>query len=249
MPSKREPTIISEDDQFVAVNKPAGLVVHYDGKTKEPSLADWILKKYPNIKNVGEPTTLSNGEVIYRPGIVHRIDRETSGVLLIAKTQKMFEFLKNQFKNHEVHKTYHAFVYGNLKEDEGVISKPIGRGKKDFRQWTVGRGARGEMREAVTNFTVLARGTENNEIFSFLELWPKTGRTHQIRVHLKSIHHPVVCDRLYAPKTAPALGFKRTALHASKIEFRNLKREIVTVLAPFPADFKKAKKILEKVAK
>jgi 23S rRNA pseudouridine1911/1915/1917 synthase len=237
--------ILFEDDHTLAINKPAGLVVHYDGKTKEPTLVDWLLEKYPEMKNVGEPTTLATGEIIYRPGIVHRIDRETSGVLLVAKTERAFEFYKEQFQNRETRKTYHAFVYGMISEDEGIIAKPMGRGKKDFRQWAVGREARGEMRDAVTNYSVLMRGKIDGEVYCFIEAKPKTGRTHQIRVHFKSIHHPVVCDKLYAPKREPALGFKRTALHASMLEVELMSRERLIIEAPFPPDFKKAKKALE----
>ena len=233
---------------MLAIAKPAGLVVHYDGKTKEPSVVDWIIKKYPDMKEVGEPTTLSTGEVIYRPGIVHRIDRDTSGVLLIAKNQKTFEFLKAQFHDREIHKTYHAFVYGEIAEFEGVISKPIGRGRRDFRQFAVGREARGEMREAVTNYTVLLKGKIDREGYSFVEVKPKTGRTHQIRVHFKSIHNPIVCDKLYAPKRPPALGFERLALHSTRLEIMKPDREILIIEAPFPRDFKTAKKLLEVAA-
>src|SRR3989344_6809899 len=104
--------ILFENDDVVAVNKPAGLVVHPDGKTNEPTLVDWILEKFPEIKEVGEPLILSNGEKIHRPGIVHRLDRETSGVSIIAKNQQTFLHLKDQFKNRETEKVYNAFVYG-----------------------------------------------------------------------------------------------------------------------------------------
>ena len=102
--------ILYEDKDMVAVNKLAGLVVHADGKTNEPSLADWILQKYPEAKEVGEPSRTATSEVIYRPGIVHRLDRETSGVMLVAKTQQGFETLKKQFQAHQIKKEYHAFT-------------------------------------------------------------------------------------------------------------------------------------------
>ena len=241
----KEPKILYEDDQMLAINKPAGLVVHYNGKTKEPSVTDWVLKKYPELKEVGEPITLATGEIIYRPGIVHRLDRETSGVLLIAKTALAFNFLKEEFKERRVHKTYNAFVYGSINEFEGKITKPIGRSKKDFRQWAVGREARGEMRDAETEYQVLEKGTVDREQFSYIEVRPKTGRTHQIRVHFKSIHYPVVGDSLYAPKRADALGFKRLALHARAIELETPMREHIIIEAPLPADFKKALKTLK----
>jgi 23S rRNA pseudouridine1911/1915/1917 synthase len=232
--------ILFNDENFLAVNKPAGLVVHYDGKTKEPSLTDWILKNYPETENVGEPLKLKTKSLqlkaIARPGIVHRIDRETSGVLIVAKNQKAFESLKSQFQNREVSKKYQAFVYGKIREDKGTISRPIGRSRKDFRRYSAQRGARGEMREAITEYRVLKRAKE----VSFVELIPKTGRTHQIRVHLKAINHPVVCDSLYASKQECILGFKRLALHSLELSFRNFSEEIVTVQATYPSDFKKA---------
>lgn len=237
--------IIYEDDDVLGINKPAGLVVHYDGKTEEQSVVSWLLSKYPDMKGTGEPVTLSTGEIIERPGIVHRIDRETSGVLLIAKTQSAFLFFKQQFQDRVVRKTYLAFVYGEMKEDEAIITKPIGRSKKDFRQFAVGREARGELREAVTHYTVRLRGQVDREGYSMVEVAPRTGRTHQIRVHFKAIHYPVVADKLYAPnRLRPALGFERLALHASKLEVTLQTGKTLIIEAPLPADFKAAKKLL-----
>lgn len=231
-----EISILYEDNDFVAINKPTGLVVHGDGKREEETLVDWILKKYPNSKDVGEPIKLviNNCELIIdRPGIVHRIDKETSGVLVIAKNDKAYQFLKEQFQNREVQKKYNTFVYGELKDEEGIINRPIGRSKNDFRLWSAQRGVRGIMREAETYYTVLKKGGG----FSYLEVIPKTGRTHQIRVHFKAIHYPIVCDRLYAPKKPCGLGFNRLALHASEITFTNLENKKITVKAPLPKDF------------
>jgi 23S rRNA pseudouridine1911/1915/1917 synthase len=237
--------VIFEDANFLVINKPAGLVVHADGRTDEPTLADWIIENYPKIKTVGEPWTNPQGETIYRPGIVHRLDRETSGVLVIAKNQKTFENLKEQFQNHQVQKIYNAFVYGNVKEEKGVIDRPIGRSTKDFRRWSAQRGARGELREAITEYKVLQRGVaENGEVTTFLEVKPKTGRTHQIRVHLKAINHAVVADKLYT-SLSPILDFQRTALHAKEITFLDLKGKPKTVVADLPKDFEKALKILK----
>src|SRR4051812_44282800 len=119
--------ILYEDADIVAVNKPAGLVVHSDGKTVEPTLADWVLEKFPQTVEVGEPIITTDGRTISRPGIVHRLDRETSGVMLVAKTHKGFECLKKQFQSHEIKKEYHAFVYGEMKSRGGTIDRPIGR--------------------------------------------------------------------------------------------------------------------------
>jgi 23S rRNA pseudouridine1911/1915/1917 synthase len=230
--------ILYEDSDILAINKPAGLVVHFDGRTKEPNVADWFAEKYPEAKNIGEPIKLSNGEEIIRPGIVHRIDRETSGVLLLAKNQKAFEYLKKGFQDRSFQKTYHAFVYGEIKNDEGIIDRPIARSKKDFRLWSAQRGARGEAREAITEYKVLKR----NEGFTFVEVNPKTGRTHQIRVHFKAINYPIICDSLYAPKRESALGFERLALHAYSIELALPSGKQVKITAPYPADFENAVK-------
>jgi len=229
----KEVEILFENKNILAINKPSGLVVHSDGRTKEESVSSWLQEKYPEIKNVGEPWTSPNGEVIYRPGIVHRLDRDTSGVLVIAKNQESFLNLKEQFQNREIKKTYNAFVYGEMKEVEGIIDRPIGRSKSDFRKWSAQRGARGEMREAVTEYKVLSTSKD----VSYVELYPKTGRTHQIRVHLKAINHPVLCDSLYAENKPSMLGLERLALHARKIEISDINEDILTIEAPLPKDF------------
>ena len=144
--------ILYEDVNILAIDKPSGLAVHADGRTKEKTLVDWILENYPKMKNVGEPM----GEVL-RPGIVHRLDRDTSGVMLLAKNQKTYEFLKQQFQDRKIKKTYVAIVNGWFKEDKGIVNKPIGRSPSDFRRRLAGRGARGEMKEAVTEYKVLKR--------------------------------------------------------------------------------------------
>jgi 23S rRNA pseudouridine1911/1915/1917 synthase len=229
----RPKKILYEDDYILAIDKPDGLVVHPDGKTVEPSVSDWFAKKYPQSRDVGEKL----GE-IERSGIVHRIDRETSGVLLVAKTNESHAWLKKQFQERTIEKVYHLFVYGLIKDDEGVIDLAIARSASDFRKWSAERGARGERREAITHFQVLKRSDETDT--TFLEAKPKTGRTHQIRVHFKAIHHPIVCDKLYAPKKHSVLGFERLALHARSITFKNLAGENILVEAPYPKDFQNA---------
>lgn len=240
--------ILYEDDEVLAVNKPAGLVVHPDGRTKEPTLADWLLEKYPSIRGVGESIPLTKGGVIEKWGIVHRIDRDTSGVLLVAKTQASFLNLKSQFQARTIKKTYHSFAHGTFKEKSGTIEKPIGRSTSDFRKWSAEYGARGEMREAVTDYRVIgsgqARESADSEAegvkLSYLEVNPHTGRTHQIRVHLKAVGHPILCDKLYAPKLPCVLGFDRTALHAFSATFKGLNGVSHIVEAPLPNDFSHA---------
>lgn len=225
--------VIYEDASVVVVNKPSGLIVHADGKTLEPRLTDWVLDTYPDTKGVGEPLTLSSGVAISRPGIVHRLDRETSGILIIAKTQEAFIHLKDQFHERRTTKEYRAFVYGEMKEDDGTIDRSIGRSAKDFRLRSAQRGARGVLRDAVTEYRVQARGNG----YTLLSTFPKTGRTHQIRVHLKAINHPVVCDKLYAPKRECALGFSRHALHAYSLGLVLPNGDKHQFIAPLPEDF------------
>ncbi len=231
--------VLYEDKNILAIDKPSGISVHGDGKTDVKTLADFIVEDYPEMENIGEPI-LAGEKEIKRPGIVHRLDKDTSGVLLLAKNQEAHEFLKKQFQNREVRKTYHAIVSGFIKSDSGVIDKPIGRSPNDFRRRLAGRGARGEMREAITEYTVLKRfEDENGEKFSYVEVHPKTGRTHQIRVHMKFLSYPVACDSLYNPDKPCPVGISRLALHAKSIEFKNLDGKEIKVEAPLPDDFKK----------
>jgi 23S rRNA pseudouridine1911/1915/1917 synthase len=240
------PCIIYEDEDILALNKPAGIVVHGDGRTKEESVSGWLVQKYPLAKGVGEMIrlegkknedgTISEGAVIDRSGVVHRLDRDTSGVLLLAKTQAGFEHLKSQFLERTIRKTYLAFVYGLVKEDHGTLSMKIGKSPSDFRKYSAGRGATGEMRDAVTYFQVLKRG----DGFTLIEAKPKTGRTHQIRVHFQAMQRPIVCDKLYAASKPSLLGFKRLALHAHKVEFEDMSGKTQTLIAEFPEDFKHA---------
>jgi 23S rRNA pseudouridine1911/1915/1917 synthase len=246
-----------EDKNILVVDKPAGFSVHKDGRNDtEYTLSDWLLENYPSIKNVGEPMIVNvdgKEEKILRPGIVHRIDKETSGVLLIAKNKKTFEFLKEQFQNHKIKKTYRAFVYGNvtspraslLTGKRGVIDAPIGRSPVDIRMWTAGRGAREPLRQATTEYVVLDRFVDeetedpNSNKFSYLEVYPKTGRTHQIRVHMRYINHPIVSDPLYRGSKEKVLGMKRLALHAYSISFMMPNGEMKEVTSELPNDFKK----------
>ena len=228
-------TILYEDEDVLVVNKPVGLVVHADGRTVEPTVVDWLVKKFPAIKGVGEERDSD------RSGIVHRLDRETSGTLLVAKNQTAFARLKKQFQRQEVHKVYHAFVYGRVKHDEGVIDRPIARSRANPVLWSATRGRRGEERAAVTDYRVLKRSEET----TFLELQPRTGRTHQLRVHLKAINYPIVCDKLYAPKRPCLLGFTRLALHARSLAVTLPSGKTLSVEAPYPTDFTHALKNLE----
>jgi 23S rRNA pseudouridine1911/1915/1917 synthase len=241
--------ILYEDEYILALDKPSGVMVHPDGRSKEPTLADWIKENYPELVDVGEEQTLQSGEKIMRPGIVHRLDRETSGVIIMAKTKEAHRFLKEQFQSRKIQKIYNAVVHGAFSPEkmEGTIDKLIGRSSGDFRRWSAEYGAKGEMREAVTGYNVLGQ----NEGFAYLEVRPKTGRTHQIRVHLKSISHPVVCDRLYGSKNSvcdgsrECLGFSRLALHALSIKLGLPNGTNIEIESPLPPEFEAAKSLLK----
>ena len=245
--------ILYEDKDCLFINKPAGINVHGDGKTVETTIADMIVAEYPKLADVGEPQEIQGPggttRLLPKPGIVHRLDKETSGVMLIAKTQKAFEFFKEQFKEREIQKTYHCFVYGWPKVDEFEVDAPIGRDSGNMRKWTSGKGARGALRDSKTSFKVLKRfgkgrydgkGSTEEGTFSFIEAKPKTGRTHQIRVHLRSFNHPIVSDSLYAANRDKELGFERLALHARELTVALPKGEPKTVEAPYPSDFEAA---------
>ncbi|ETB64174.1 TPA: RluA family pseudouridine synthase [Candidatus Nomurabacteria bacterium] len=251
--------ILYEDKNILAVDKPALISVHRDVNTRknEKTLADLVLEYDPKIKKVGEPLiTEYKGKNIKidRPGIVHRLDKETSGVLLVARNQETYLFLKEQFQNHTIKKKYLTFVYGHVKDPKasllsgkrGVVNAPIGRSPNDIRMWTAGRGAKEPLREAVTEYLVLNRfedkkgkNLNQDNKFSYLEVYPKTGRTHQIRVHMRYINHPVISDPLYRGGRDLALGMKRLALHSSSISFILPNGEEKNIESPLPADFKK----------
>jgi len=255
--------ILYEDKNLIVIDKPAGISVHADGKNlKEKTVASWVLENYPKLEKIGEPMEVEyKGErvKIPRPGIVHRLDKETSGVLIIAKNQKTFLILKEQFQEHKIQKVYQAFVYGYVADPKaslltgkrGIVNVPIGRSPKDIRMWTAGRGAKEPLRDAITEYIVLNRFTDvltdedqkkQEHQYSYVELYPKTGRTHQIRVHMRYINHPIVSDPLYSGVKEKSLGMKRLSLHAKSITFRLSNGEMKTVESPLPTDFKKVVK-------
>ncbi len=224
--------VIYEDADVVAVDKPAGVMTHPDGKGSEETVSDWFAAHYPDSAHVGETQRLQDGTEIRRPGIVHRLDRETSGVLVLAKTEAAHAFLKEAFQNREAKKTYLAFTYGVPKERKGMIEFSIGRSRQDFRLRSAQPKAKGTLRDALTRYEVIV----DNGTHSLMRVMPETGRTHQIRVHLKAIHHPVVGDPLYAPKRKADLGFNRLGLHAFMLDIPLPKGERETISAPVPAD-------------
>lgn len=226
--------ILYENDDLVAVDKPAGTMTHGDGRTEGETAADWFAARYPASAGVGELQRLPDGSELARPGVVHRLDRETSGVLVFAKTAEAHAFLKDAFKERDAKKTYLAFVYGLMPEKKGVIDFPIGRSRKDFRLRSAQPKAKGTLRDAVTRYEVIAADAEGKH--SLIYAFPETGRTHQIRVHLKAVHHPVVCDPLYAPNHPCELGFTRLGLHAYRLDLPLPSGGRETIEAPIPAE-------------
>jgi len=208
-PAVEKPRILEETADYLIVDKPAGLVVHPAPGVNEPTLAEILVKRYPEIKEVGDDPD--------RPGIVHRLDREASGLLAVARGQKFFKALKKQFQQRKVGKKYLALVYGKLPRDEGEINFPIARASGGGKM--AARPVNQEGREAITNFKTIKKFIN----FTLLELTIKTGRTHQIRCHLAAFGHPIVGDELYGtPKTErlnEKLGLNRIFLAAEELSF------------------------------
>jgi 23S rRNA pseudouridine1911/1915/1917 synthase len=230
--------ILYEDKALLVINKQAGLVVHPAAGHRDKTLVNALLY------HIGKPAL---GSILERQGIVHRLDRDTSGVMVIAKTQDAYESLAQQFKAYYVQKAYLAVTHGIPKTVSGVISLPIGRHQKKRKKMTV----REDGRQAVTEYRVL----EEFGNYALVLLTPKTGRTHQIRVHLKSLGTPVLCDATYSRRSAfyesELRGEKRKveekpliarqALHAKTLTLRHpLTGELVTFEAPLPRDFQDA---------
>lgn len=230
--------ILYEDEKIMVINKPAGLMVHGDGRSQVITLSDIIGHQYPELLNVGEDFIFTEDGVdkevkIYkRPGVVHRLDEGTTGCLIICKSKESFRKFKNAFQEHKVKKIYRAIVEGVIREDTGIIDSPIARAKSDFRKRNIvdvySQDHRGVEREAITRYKVLARNKEAN--LTLVECYPVTGRTHQIRVHLRGIRHPIIGDELYGSR-AGTLLLNRPALHSYTIGVKEF-----SVTAPVPAD-------------
>ena len=237
--------VVYEDDDFALINKPAGMMVHAGaGATEDErnrgTLVNALLHRFGALSNV-------SGEL--RPGIVHRLDKETSGLIIVAKNDVTHRKLANQFSRREVKKTYIALVHGWLKQDRGTINSPIRRDQvRRTRMTTRGSGGR----DAITHYAVQKRIESPYGKFTLLEVRIDTGRTHQIRVHSASLGHPVVGDALYgAPreirgKNKPTTSLPRNFLHAASLEFQHPRTEIMLRFArPLPADLQGFLELLE----
>ncbi len=234
------PTVIFENEHIIALNKSAGLIVHSDGRTVEPSVAEWIGEQYPYMKGIGEPWISPQGEVVLINGLVHRLDRTTTGVLVAAKNNEVFAYLRTVFTERRVSKVYRAIVYGHLENNEGTIVAEIARTSTIPKKWCAVPCEESHKRAAITTWKVLSRGTdEQGNAYTYVEVYPKTGRTHQIRVHFAFVGHPLVADHLYATDHKAMLGFTRPALHAYSISFPLSSGEHMTLKAPLPPDFER----------
>lgn len=226
--------ILFENTDLLVIDKPAGILVHGDGFSNEETIASWFVSLYPEVADVGEEMRAQNGSLILRGGVVHRLDRDTSGVLLLVKNQHTYEKLKASFQNREIKKEYHSFSYGHMKDRWGTINRPIGRSPKDPKKRSAMQGAKGTLRDAVTHWELIKNGTVDGVHCTELILRPETGRTHQLRVHLKALSRPIVGDALYAGNELRSLPTKtdRLYLHA-----HTLTTPYGTFTAPLPPEF------------
>lgn len=222
-------SVVYEDPNILVINKPSGLITHpKNAEDKQESVTGWLVKKYPATKNVGENSL--------RPGLVHRLDKDTSGLMVIAKNQNSFFYLKNLFQDRKIRKSYLALVIGKPKEPKGVIDVPMGRIGMKRTTRLMGNKKLKDKKEAVTEYGTL----KNFHDFTLLEVSPHTGRTHQIRVHLKSIGTPIAGDPLYghislnSPKQP-----ERLFLHAHKLQFLSPDGKSLAFETDLPDDLQK----------
>ena len=226
--------LISETEDYIVVNKPAGLLVHGAPHIKEPTLADQLLADWAELKGVGEAPT--------RPGIMHRLDRSVSGLLVVARTQESFVDLKKQFQERSVRKYYTALVHGRIDRDEDEINFPIERSVRGHKMAAKPTTVKGEKssagREAITAFKVIKPYIN----YTLLEVRIKTGRTHQIRAHLAAYGHPLVGDDLYGTRKTKIKNAKlpldRIFLVAHRLEFTDLRGEKKSYKIDMPEDLK-----------
>lgn len=218
--------VLYEDDEVLVINKPAGMVVHPAAGNWHGTIVNAVLGREPGLDDEDlDPM---------RPGIVHRLDKDTSGALVIAKTAKALRKLSKSFANREVNKTYLAIVHGWPMPKVNVVNLPIARHKTDRRKMTVVR--RGEGREALTSWRVVRNGVWEGKKVSVMELQLHTGRTHQIRVHMSHLDYPLVGEKLYNKGRSSTA--ERQMLHARRISFPHPEtKEMMTFEAPIPSDF------------
>lgn len=217
--------IVYEDDNILVIDKQAGLLAHPTEKMEKETLAAALLARYPEIKNVGENEL--------RPGIVHRLDKNVSGLIMACKTQKAFTYFKKQFQDRKVKKIYIALVHGAMEKLEGEINMPIARSTSKGKMAVKSQAQGGK--EAITRYVV----TKLYKHFSLLDVEILTGRTHQIRAHFNAIQHPVVGDKLYTQKwVREKFVIERPFLHSSYLSFQNLDGKTLEFKSKLPAKLK-----------
>jgi 23S rRNA pseudouridine1911/1915/1917 synthase len=214
---------------LLIIDKPPGLVVHPGAGFKGDSLAQALLYHFKDIYLVGEEE---------RHGIVHRLDKDTSGVILVALTQEMYQHLRDAFAERKVKKEYLALVLGNIEESTGTFNQPMGKSKKDFRKHTTSKSDMGIPKPALTEYQVLEHLTDGVDEYTLIAVKLHTGRTHQIRVHFSSAGFPLVGDELYGGKKVMKLGLNRQFLHAKKIEVQLPDESWIEAESDFPKDLK-----------
>lgn len=219
IPEKGNVEIIYEDDYVIALNKPAGILVHPAGQTTKGTLANYLAGYFQEKKQI----------ITIRP--LHRLDRDTSGIVLFAKSAEIQKKLTEAFAENKIHRQYIALVTGELKEKEGRIEAPIGKDKRNPNR----RKISADGQRAITNYKLLKTVEINSEKISLAELRLETGRTHQIRVHMAHLGNPVLGDKMYGRISR---FIKRQALHASEMKFVNpIIDKIIKITAPIPNDF------------
>ena len=227
--------IIEDTPDYVVINKPAGLVVHGATHINEYSLADFLIKKYPEIKTVGDDPV--------RPGIVHRLDKDVSGLMVVAKNQETFETLKKQFKTRTVIKQYIGLVHGQVKLDTDIINFPIERAAAGYKMSALPLTKKGEInlegKPALTEFDVIKRFVN----YTLLRISIKTGRTHQIRAHMAAYGNPIVGDSLYGSSRNKLqnkkLNLGRIFLVSAKLSFKDAKKVKHEYEAKLPKELEK----------
>lgn len=232
--------VVYEDNDVIVLNKQVGISIHPSVNEPNGTIANALIAKYPELIGVGEDPI--------RPGIVHRLDKDTSGLLVVAKNQKTFEFLKQEWQSGRVVKKYLTLVWGHPKSEGEIISELM-RSTKDFRKKMVVRPEKNKDNKiigklAITEYKISPKdGPWKN--FSLVEVSPKTGRTHQIRVHMASIGHPVVGDKVYGKNKKVPEGLKRQFLHAYYLSFSLFGRRL-DFEADLPDDLEQVLTNLEK---
>lgn len=219
--------------------------MHPDRFHSGDTLADYVIENFPEAKYVGDASAAPDQG--YRAGIVHRLDKDTSGVIIVARNQAAFDFLKKQFQDRQVKKEYTVMVVGKIKRKDGFIDLPIGRSKNDPTKRIAKGNMRGVVREAVTEYKVKEYFYFEEKEYTLVSAYPKTGRTHQIRAHFKAIGYPIVCDKLYAGKRyiCPC-RLSRHFLHAQVIELKLPSGGRIRLEADLPEDLSRVLRILRK---